>query len=600
MTKRPTQKPEVKASAPAPASPPAAAPVPEDEVPQWVSRLAGSWTWLRGKMLPLERNWRARSWTWLRGKMLHRERNWLGFLATPFGGLTLLSLLLIAVLSWWIGDRAYRNLQLHYQTNMLLAVARADVIADTCRSRSDILWKDCFTPDKRGTPSDRFAWAMLGSAKIVDPLTVSTPDQLDTLKSSDPAAYVVLEWLRGGGESPSYRKRGVELLVAATSICTSGQTGEPHDAKRAIVAAYLADIYQPEAGSTGWLKPELLKAFGWKGRLALQGSSDAGAADSPAADLWIAPSDPRVVFGHLNDGSLLDANRSQLWKILSSGAGTGSGDDEDTLNAFLAESSKRRAVPDTIGDDDIVAYLMGSGKLINADTNSFKDDFSDCNALATRFNDEMEPSQRQAALTNFERFALYVAGQVRTSPEVKRAAFWLSIYTGYEQRLIFMVACFGVLVVTLRMLVFLVPDRVRAGRREPPAEAGHMARATDASLRDNDFDSLSSSRWPVRIAIAVLPAIGFVGTVRGIMLSLSGADEIVWAETVNERSTAISALSADLGLAFATTLLALLAGIALTILTAVEMALGERLLLRRYGSPPLAADPPAPKAAKRG
>ncbi|MDJ0933357.1 hypothetical protein [Breoghania sp.] len=148
-----------------------------------------------------------------------------------------------------------------------------------------------------------------------------------------------------------------------------------------------------------------------------------------------------------------------------------------------------------------------------------------------------------------------------------------------------MVTCLGILAAALRMLVFLVPDHVNSGRRDAAAEAEPMERSADPTQRDNDFDSLSSSHWPVRIATAVPPAIGFVGTVRGIMLSLSGADEIVWAETVNERSTAISALSADLGLAFATMLIALLAGIVLTILTAVEMALGERLLLRRYASP---------------
>jgi len=126
---------------------------------------------------------------------------------------------------------------------------------------------------------------------------------------------------------------------------------------------------------------------------------------------------------------------------------------------------------------------------------------------------------------------------------------------------------------------------IAACSRSPAALIPFDSRPVAAAQRDNEFDRLASSRWPIRIAVALLPAIGFIGTVRGIMLALSGADAIVWAETVNQRSAAISGLSADLGLAFATTLLALLFGAFLTVLVAIEMALGQRLLIRRYSHP---------------
>ncbi|MDJ0933358.1 hypothetical protein [Breoghania sp.] len=180
--------------------------------------------------------------------------------------------------------------------------------------------------------------------------------------------------------------------MASTSICTSGQSDKAHEVKRAIVAAYLADIYQPVAGSTIWLKPELLKAFGMESQLVSPGANEES-ADADAGR-WIAPANPRVVFGYNNDGTLLDDDRAQLWAILSSGTSTVSGDDENKLNAFLKVSSNRLTVPDTIEDDDIVAYLMGSGRLINADTNSFKSDFSDCNALAATFQESMDPAQQ--------------------------------------------------------------------------------------------------------------------------------------------------------------------------------------------------------------
>lgn len=78
------------------------------------------------------------------------------------------------------------------------------------------------------------------------------------------------------------------------------------------------------------------------------------------------------------------------------------------------------------------------------------------------------------------------------------------------------------------------------------------------SLKD---EKLYGSRWIIRWAAMTLPALGFIGTVRGILTSLTGADAIVWATTQAERADAISQLAGELGLAFATTFIALLAGI---------------------------------------
>ncbi|MFY8273211.1 MotA/TolQ/ExbB proton channel family protein [Pseudoalteromonas sp. SSDWG2] len=78
------------------------------------------------------------------------------------------------------------------------------------------------------------------------------------------------------------------------------------------------------------------------------------------------------------------------------------------------------------------------------------------------------------------------------------------------------------------------------------------------SLKD---DKLYGSRWVIRWAAMTLPALGFIGTVRGILNSLTQADSIVWATTQAQRADAISQLAGELGLAFATTFIALVAGI---------------------------------------
>lgn len=255
----------------------------------------------------------------------------------------------------------------------------------------------------------------------------------------------------------------------------------------------------------------------------------------------------------------------------------------DPIEAFLGDSVGRRAVPDQIGDADVVATLFALGGLIDRGTNNFRTSFDECQ-LNESTNDLGE-DQKEALVANFEKLALFIAGQIRISPEVKRARFWVSVYTGHEQRLIFIVAAFGLIVVLSRIALFLASTVIAAVSQRPAALIPFDSRPVTAAQRDNEFDRLASSRWPIRIAVALLPALGFIGTVRGIMLTLSGADAIVWAETVNQRSAAISGLSADLGLAFATTLLALFFGAVLTILVAIEMALGERLLIRRYACP---------------
>ena len=66
---------------------------------------------------------------------------------------------------------------------------------------------------------------------------------------------------------------------------------------------------------------------------------------------------------------------------------------------------------------------------------------------------------------------------------------------------------------------------------------------------------------------------------------------MVFADNLNERADAIGALAGDLGLAFGTTLLALLGSMVLTILLAIEGRLIDLLILRQLDTAPRFSEP---------
>lgn len=214
-----------------------------------------------------------------------------------------------------------------------------------------------------------------------------------------------------------------------------------------------------------------------------------------------------------------------------------------------------------------------------------------------------EPAKDQMALLYIERLLVWGIGQVRTSSEYRRAAYLLTLFTGPEQFFIFFIGIFASVLSLLRMAAATSMKHISdmmisrdvnfiassdRGILELLSRAGQQARTMSPGGRgywkDQLMDQVLSARWPMRLAITTLPAIGFIGTVRGIMNSLSGADSIVWASTSSERAQAINALSADLGLAFATTMLALLFGIGLSFLSAIEMRMFERAILPLFGA----------------
>lgn len=212
------------------------------------------------------------------------------------------------------------------------------------------------------------------------------------------------------------------------------------------------------------------------------------------------------------------------------------------------------------------------------------------------------------------KFSQFLMGKIHSTDNVAEKRKALVMYRGYEQQLMLCLLIFVLLVIFVRFLgrkglehllreleksVPVIPEtekKVEDYRRAALSVIGEKISEYDekhfannivykacimvknklSSPLDGDTDKmrnaltldterLYNSRWIVRWTAITIPAIGFVGTVRGILQSLSQADVIVWASTQSERAAAIGEISGELGLAFATTLIALVIGIGISI-----------------------------------
>ena len=200
-------------------------------------------------------------------------------------------------------------------------------------------------------------------------------------------------------------------------------------------------------------------------------------------------------------------------------------------------------------------------------------------------------------LDGVAKFSRYLMNNVAAGNTVGAAKYRMTLWRGYEQFFMLWLFAFALLVLNARrhqvriaqgQLADLQKGDLSQNRIEPKAVLKAVT-GTDIRPRLNDpavlhelldliGQRLYTARWPVRWAAYTLPAIGFVGTVRGILNSLSNASDVVLAVQPAEKAVAIGGLSGELGLAFATTLIALLLGIMLSVLNEIQVADEEHLL----------------------
>lgn len=109
----------------------------------------------------------------------------------------------------------------------------------------------------------------------------------------------------------------------------------------------------------------------------------------------------------------------------------------------------------------------------------------------------------------------------------------------------------------------------------------------------------ANSRWMVTQGARILPAVGFIGTVRGIMDALGSADTIVRATDSVSQAAAVTEVAGILGISFTTTFVALVLGIAVGWVDAYQ-AKEERETLARLREHILSSWLPSYLAFRKG
>lgn len=447
----------------------------------------------------------------------------------------------LLILSLLIGLRLYADTQWYFQNKMRTAVNQADVLYEFC-SRDAGLRADACQTGSRKLPSDQLLWSLLKEAKILNPRDVQGPSSLENLDQLTRDTAVIIEYARN---TLGLEQSGVSLFRKTGMLCnTDGADAEIEKDYQTILTALLSDTYPSNLGKMGKGKNRMQVPLKDASFFYLQGSEVRTTDADGIKKLTKGHFQPNLMRTSVSR-QVTDAEIVSTLFALSGGFAPDLGSDVNQTPSFALESNCQGTENMTTTEERF-RYMEARGKL-----------------------------------------SLFIAGRIRTSEPVKAARFWMTLFTGPEQMAIFVTFVFGLFTAILRITTLMrarVKEASLPGNFQYATAPEFMAENRDTwqIVQKQIVQKMVSARWPLKTTAVVLPAIGFIGTVRGIMNSLSGADEIVWAVTVNERSAAISALSSELGLAFATTLLALASGLVLTILMAIDGRLSDIIVLRSF------------------
>lgn len=224
-------------------------------------------------------------------------------------------------------------------------------------------------------------------------------------------------------------------------------------------------------------------------------------------------------------------------------------------------------------------------------------------------------------------FMLNLMSELRAAPGVRSAQFGVTLWRGGEQLSMIIVAIWAVLLIALRAMrslgswramdklrsvltvgadAFAAEDVSKRAKRDgatdatkleqdrllsaarvlhleqkvipalPEGSLKYVAKTTqqmavagvsDASalraVTQTEADAIYNSGWLIRLLLTMLPAIGFLGTVLGIMSALAEVDAISRVPPGPQQAVEVSFVAGTLGLAFATTAIALFAGLVL-------------------------------------
>ena len=158
--------------------------------------------------------------------------------------------------------------------------------------------------------------------------------------------------------------------------------------------------------------------------------------------------------------------------------------------------------------------------------------FTDLPKVKFSLNDKESDHSGEEELRQLRELSLQILTSIFDDPEVSDAKMWLDNFKGPEQNIMFCMFFVG--------LFILIRKKI--------------ASSTTLELDDNLTKMLKLYyAW----IFASLTAVGFIGTIRGLSQALSSADVIFKSSSGLEQAISISQIAEVLGIAFATTLIAL-------------------------------------------
>jgi hypothetical protein len=163
---------------------------------------------------------------------------------------------------------------------------------------------------------------------------------------------------------------------------------------------------------------------------------------------------------------------------------------------------------------------------------------SDNNSDTTESNSEIDPYEDYRQVKDFHQRLLLALNDM---PEVLSAKNWVFYVEGPEQLIMIILFFIGLFHLIQRYLIF---------KRD---KISHSAK------------TITNRRWLRWITVS-MPLFGFIGTKRGLSEALSQSDRIIRAGNEINQSMALSEITYSLGIAFTTTLVALVLSLILSLL----------------------------------
>lgn len=497
---------------------------------------------------------------------------------------------ILVLVSFVLGLCIYQNTMTSKQEDLMDAYAKADVICDILSENPQFAQGQCHTGykssqlndiSKKQVASDSpFSIDVLSylyeKADLYDPDEIDDPKLLLDEKEMPGTAFLTLAFMAGDPEESRYLKLGetssLQLIDhLAQKLGDEGCTGSDEQASSILVNKLAIGMSQ--------VKP--------KGKTPMEALQEPCESKDIGISGFVWEANKQAI----SDNDLL----SYLWTVRHANRAELVYSDLDRTDQWAYSADKLTNVNkvslNDLGELEIVKNDAGAQSQYQPD-------------------DEAKKEISDVAM----KFSQFLMGKIHSTENVAEKRKALVMYRGYEQQLMLCLLIFVLLVIFVRFLgrkglehllrdleksVPEVPDtedKVEEYRKEALRavdskiseydekhfannivyKACIMVKNKLSSPLDGDVDKmrnaltldterLYNSRWIVRWTAITIPAIGFVGTVRGILQSLSQADVIVWASNQSERAAAIGEISGELGLAFATTLIALVIGIGISI-----------------------------------